>query len=66
MVYDVCSCATGINQGICIKRFVSINDGNGNKLKNGEKISGKFVDGGSVKSWLSEGFFLILRAMTLR
>ena len=65
MVYDVRSCATGINQSICIKRFVSIDDGNWDNLKNGKKIFGKFVDGGGVKLRLS-GRFLILGALKLR
>ena len=66
MAYDVRSGAIGINQGVCIKRFDSINDGNGDYLKNGEKIFGKFVDGGGVKLRLSGGFVLILRALKLR
>ena len=40
MVYGVRSSATVINQGICIKRFVYIDDGNRGTLKNGEKIFG--------------------------
>ena len=40
MVYAILSRAKGINQGIFIKRFVSIDDGNGDNLKNGEKIFG--------------------------
>ena len=65
MAYNVRSSATGINHGICIKRFVSIDDGNGDNLKNGEKIFGNFVDGGSVKLWLSRGFVLILGMLKL-
>ena len=65
MVYDVRSCATGINQGICIKRFISIDDGNGDNLENGEKIFGKFFDGGSVKLWLSRGFVLVMGTLKL-
>ena len=38
MVYDVGSSATGINQFIFIKRFVSTGDGNSDNLENREKI----------------------------
>ena len=65
IVSDVRSSATGINQGICIKRFFSIDDGNWDNLENGEKNFGNFIDSGSVKMWLPRGFFLVLGTLKL-